>query len=385
MNISPYAWVLLGIGIFELWRFLMNRRLAKLSTTPKESEEEEEINLFTYGLTAQQAQQLLANGADATATNSEGLTPLMIEKDGGAILAIAAAGADISAVDIYQQNAVHHLAWNQDPRRSYTDAVLQLAHQAGLNLDAADKEGNTPVYLAVYQDADETVEALLTYGANPNTTPQEDSDINLNGETALSYAATVTEHTLITLLLLGAGAHDTKEQYRWTPLHQAAASGNEAEAAALLAQGTPADMRDILGCTPLMAACFFGHTAIAKLLVEAGAAPDTRSANKAGSICTNWSPLMLAAWKGNTDTVAYLLSLGVEVDGRGDDCGFTPLIVASRRNKIGVARLLLQAGADPNALDTEYQEFSPLYYATPGTEMHRLLLAHGATEPKGEA
>ncbi len=378
MNISPYAWVLLGIGFFELWRFLMNRHLAKLSTHPQESEEEEEINLFTYGLTAQQAQQLLANGADATATNSKGMTPLMIEKDGDAIRAIAAAGADITAVDIYQQNAVHHLAWNQDPRSCYTNAVLELAHKAGVNLDAADNEGNTPIYLAVYQDAEETVEALLAYGANPNTTPQEDSDTNLNGETALSYAATVTEHTLITLLLLGAGAHDNKEQYQWTALHQAAATGNEADATALLSQGTPADERDILGCTPLMAACFFGHTAIAKLLVKAGANPDTRSANKAGSICTNWSPLMLAAWKGNTDTVAYLLNLGVDADGRGDDYGFTPLIVASRRNKLGVARLLLQAGANPNALDTEYHEFSPLYYATPGSEMHSLLLAHGA-------
>lgn len=379
MNISPYAWVLVGIGIFELWRFVMNRRLSKLGTESEDSTEPGEPSLFSYGLTAEQAHRLLADGADATATNNEGMTPLMIEKDGDAIRAIAAAGADISAVDIYKQNAVHHLAWNQDPRPDYIQAVLELAQQAKLNLNTPDDEGNTPIYLAVYQDAHNTVEALLKYGANPNTTPQADSDINLNGETALSYAATVTEHSLITLMLLGAGAYDDKEQYQWTDLHRAAAAGNEQEVATLLANGATPDARDILGCTPLMAACFFGHTAVARQLVTAGANPDTRGANKAGSICTNWSPLMLAAWKGQTDTATYLLSLGVDVDGRGDDCGFTPLIVAARRNQLGVARILLQAGADPNALDTEYNEFSPLYYAPEGTEMRALLLAHGAT------
>ncbi|KAH7012284.1 ankyrin repeat-containing domain protein, partial [Microdochium trichocladiopsis] len=62
------------------------------------------------------------------------------------------------------------------------------------------------------------------------------------------------------------------------------------------------------------------------------------------------SALHKAAEVGNEDMARLLLSYGARVDSR-DIQGLTPLCVATGNNHLAIAKLLLEAGADPLAID----------------------------------
>ena len=66
---------------------------------------------------------------------------------------------------------------------------------------------------------------------------------------------------------------------------------------------------------------------------------------------------------GNVDIVKYLISKGVDLDGKGlpDRLDIlNPLVVAYHRNHKIIVKLLRNAGADPRKLDDFINEYSPL-------------------------
>ena len=103
------------------------------------------------------------------------------------------------------------------------------------------------------------------------------------------------------------------------------------------------------GYTPLQLACFFGHEEVAKLLIARGA--DVRAVSK-------------------------------------NPTAIQPIHAATAGNNLIIVRLLLGAGADPNA--AQQNEFRPLHAAAQNENvpMVRLLLEHGAdpalTDAKGQ-
>jgi ankyrin repeat protein len=157
-------------------------------------------------------------------------------------------------------------------------------------------------------------------------------------------------------------------------LVQAALDGDVDGVAAMLREGAPPDGR-VGGTTALYTAAAQGHTHIALLLLERGADPNLRSGDQADS-----TPLCAAACHGYLDIVRALLAHGgdpnlredewwtalrwaaahghVEVAGEllaggaDPDLG-APLAEAARRGSLGVARLLLEHGADPAGLDPQ--------------------------------
>ncbi|WP_433544302.1 ankyrin repeat domain-containing protein (plasmid) [Streptomyces sp. CA-294286] len=90
--------------------------------------------------------------------------------------------------------------------------------------------------------------------------------------------------------------------------------------------------------------------------------------------------LFEAIWGGDTAVVKALLRSGVD-PGRADREGTTPLYEACVNGKAEIARLLLAAGASPNARSSGLgAEGTPLCAAAcwGHTETVRELLAHGA-------
>jgi ankyrin repeat protein len=258
-----------------------------------------------------------------------------------------------------------------------------------------------------------TVQRLLQQGTSVNISEPD-------GSTALHYA-TESNDPEMTRLLLRAGADARRaNRYGMTPLHLAAVNGNAPLIRELLDAGADANAVLPEGETVLMTAARTGSADSLKLLLDRGAKVDSRD---------KWygeSALMWAAAQNHAEAVSVLIARGAQVDGRstlqtnanrraGQSIlslgNWTPLMYAARENatdagralvkgKAGLnlvdpdgasaleiaiinahyefAAMLLEAGADPNVVDTE-AGMGPLYAAV---DMHRLAVGHGRPNPR---
>lgn len=90
-----------------------------------------------------------------------------------------------------------------------------------------------------------------------------------------------------------------------------------------------------------------------------------------------------ACSRGDVEVARKILDAGVVgVNGRNPASGWTPLHYACEANRFGVAEILLQKGADVNALTKDAWEATPLHLALSGNPQPLmlvvLLLQHGA-------
>jgi len=98
------------------------------------------------------------------------------------------------------------------------------------------------------------------------------------------------------------------------------------------------------GWTPLHLAAFFGHDAIADILIARGAPLDMLSTNSTRNTALH------AALAGATSgaLVARLVNAGADVNARGET-GITPLHLAASRGDAAICELLIAHGADVTA------------------------------------
>ena len=151
-----------------------------------------------------------------------------------------------------------------------------------------------------------------------------------------------------------------------TRLMCAAARGDAARVAWLLARGAPREAKDAEGWTALCWASWQGRTDAVRALLAAGAAVD--AADNDGM-----TPLYVAAHAGHADAVSALLAAGAGFEAAHHSSA-RPLHISSYRGHEGVTALLLNVGADVNALDNDGH--SPFALAqTPA--MRALLAARG--------
>lgn len=122
---------------------------------------------------------------------------------------------------------------------------------------------------------------------------------------------------------------------------EASAVGDVERVRALLSE-EPARANEFApdGFTPLGLASFFGHPAAARLLLASGADP-----NQAARNGTRVAPLHSAVAGGNAEIVRELLERGAEA-GAHQEGGFTPLHTAAGEGREEMVRLLLARGAD---------------------------------------
>lgn len=74
--------------------------------------------------------------------------------------------------------------------------------------------------------------------------------------------------------------------------------------------------------------------------------------------------LHYAVWKGHQEVVAYLLSIGADVNAHNSNghWGTTPLHAAAHANQPAIAQMLIDHGADVTARDLNGK--TPLYHTT---------------------
>ncbi|KAJ5381152.1 ankyrin repeat containing protein [Penicillium cataractarum] len=144
---------------------------------------------------------------------------------------------------------------------------------------------------------------------------------------------------------------DCQDALGRTPLLWAAARGDAASVAILLAHGANPDMLDHQLAPPVSYAADRNHTVCVRLLLEAGAETDPILPN--GYI--GGSALNCAARNASDPLILKtLLDFGADIEAAGVD-GRTSLIHAARTDNASFAMLLLEYGADINATSSSNQ------------------------------
>jgi len=194
-------------------------------------------------------------------------------------------------------------------------------------------------------------------------------------------------HTLSTLLHDDPSLATANGLNNAPPLHVAT---TPEVAQLLLDRGARLDTVDSNGSTPLASAIGKGAkcSAVAEMLLDGGSpvdpcilAPlgrsdelgrlvdsDPAAANfegKIGQMAVIGTPLHAAAQHNHSSTIEVLITRGADVNARADS-GQTPLHLCSHPE---IARLLVEASADPNAKDDEHKT-TPLAWAKVGIGIH---------------
>ncbi|CAG0895051.1 unnamed protein product [Cyprideis torosa] len=286
--------------------------------------------------------------------------------------------ADPNIIDSLGRSSLHWTA---------SAETAELLIMKGAAVNPKDKFGETPLFVATQNDHHSIIEVLLAHGADPNITDssetsplhivksaeiaqlliEKNADVNArdrNNETPLFIAAIKNRHPVIEALLAGGADPNIANIYKGYPLHMA----KSAETAHLLIEkGADVNAKAEVGKTPLFIATDRDRHSVVEVLLAHGADPNI--ANK-----YQRTPLHEAK---SAETAELLMQKGADVNAKDDDGG-TPLFVASQRDRPSVSEVLLAHGADPNITDKTGR--SPLSVAT--HEGHHsvaeVLLIHGA-------
>lgn len=156
-------------------------------------------------------------------------------------------------------------------------------------------------------------------------------------------------------------------------IHEAAAAGETARAAALLgAEPALANAVAPDGFTPLGLASFFGHLRIVQLLLTHGA-----EVNHASENALRVMPLHSAVASRHVAIAETLLAYDAEVNARQAG-GFTPLHAAAQNGQLNMVRLLMQYGADPDLAADDGNTAADMATGAGHGEVAMLLRAEGA-------
>lgn len=160
--------------------------------------------------------------------------------------------------------------------------------------------------------------------------------------------------TILNLLHIK-GDFEKRDVHDQTPLMAASYEGYLDLVKSLTEVGVNLEAADsVKNWRPLMFACCQGHLDVVKVLIDSGANVD--AVNYIG-----WTSLMLACYYDYFEIVKVLIKAGANMEISPSD-DQKPLVCVFRRNKLSIARYLLESGADINSLFLlNESEFLQLY------------------------
>ncbi|KAJ3113977.1 hypothetical protein HDU96_002669 [Phlyctochytrium bullatum] len=293
-------------------------------------------------------------------------------------------------VDVDQKVAVMGLYTSDDPCTALHFAcqaghlgVVRLLLDSGASTEIASGSGMTALHFAVSRSHEDIVALLLARGANPSVDGGE-------YRTSPLHRACEKNSPSLLKMLLDAGANVNAREFNGnTPLHRAVIMEMSVELAELLiAHGADVNATNNDNDTPLHLATAPPHPSSrkcppCKLLLDHGANPNILgrwAKTPLYNLCYAadetpemmelfrrpvWDP-NLADWDGITplqrlaisskdfaEPVRCLIALGADVHSMDTLAERTALHWAASRSKPNTVKVLLEAGADPLALDGE--------------------------------
>lgn len=138
----------------------------------------------------------------------------------------------------------------------------------------------------------------------------------------------------------------------------------------LIEKGADVHAKTAAGWTPLHIAARKGNYEVAKLLISKGVDVNAKADD-------GWTPLHWVAFNGNKELAELLIAKGADVNAK-NEYGSTPLHIAAHWGNKEVAELLIVNGANVNA--KEVDDMTPLYSAAMfgKKQVAELLISNGA-------
>ncbi len=249
--------------------------------------------------------------------------------------------------------------------------TILLSRGSSTNVNLMDKEGWSPLRLAVKNGQVGLIKPLVDHGADIHA---EDAD----GFTAMKWAADIGDRSMIKQLI-NCGADVNKPTERgWLILVSVARAGR-ADLVQMLVKHYGADVNklDGDGWSALWGAVRYGHADVVSMLLQAGA--DMKAKLEYGRTVLH---LMLREWKGyaKKSVLWLLLQHDPTIVNTPDENGSTPLHVALAHGDWPVIWMLLESGAEADISKVDSRETTPLHVATARGDKYvtSLLIEKGA-------
>ena len=182
----------------------------------------------------------------------------------------------------------------------------------------------------------EQVKELLLNGAN--------KDFKDGFGTPLSHAIS-HKHVEVVKVLVNNGVDKEQLQNGETPLQKAIVNGASDIVKVLVNAGVNLETPNKSQDTPLQNAIWRGHVEIILTLLEAGA----------NVLPSKWTPLHIAALKGDSEAIKTILHQTPAIIDNQDSIGCTALHIASEQGRCKAVKMLCDQGCDKNKVDEHKQ------------------------------
>src|SRR5499426_487882 len=276
------------------------------------------------------AQGLTAAGSD--------IADAAMNKNKDAVRSLLQKKADVNAPQVDGTTALHWAVRADDLE------TADLLIRAGANVSAANREGVTPMQLAAINGSTLMLEKLIKAGANPN------APLSKFGDTALMLAARTGKTNAVKLLLDNGGDINAIETWGGTtPLMWAISEHHLDTVKLLIAHGANVNARS-----------YFVPSAHGRGFE--GATPEPPKPDQVvEELAGGWlTPLMFAARAGDLEIARTLIGAGADLNAIAGD-GKDALGLAIFNGQYELASYLIDNNVDVNHADA--QRFTPVFWA----------------------